>query len=253
MLVLVSGIGAVVVGLLWTSPPKASVTRTNAAAPVTLTLPPAPPLSVSLAPPDAAEASIAADCRQAVEKASLIAAALGPDLSNVATSVEGAVAMPDERQAGQTAPPASYERWEMRLLPDTTLETYARGLDFFHIELGIIGGSNEIVYVSKFSQPKPEQRSGPPRKDRRLYMTWQGSAMADQIMADRAGISLTDKVIAQFYPPELEEQLSELEKAYAVEHGHKTVVKTIFAMKPQGEGFVFVVVDQQADQRAGGA
>lgn len=248
MLLLVSGAGAGVGWLLWTAPPKPAAPAGDSAAPVTLQLPTAPALAVTLAPPDEAEAVIAADCRQAVEKVALIAAALGPGLAGLTASMDEAVALPDQRQAGEIAPLAPYQRWEVRLLPDMSVETYARGLDFFHIELAIIGGSKDIVYLSKFSQPKPEQRTSPPRKDRRLYMTWQGSAAADQIMADRAGVSLTDKVIAQFYPPELEDQLAALEKAYGDERGNKEIVKTTFAMKPVGEGFEFVVVGQQAGE-----
>jgi hypothetical protein len=210
------------------------------------TLPPPPPLAIAIAGPAKGEAAVAADCQRALSKMSLIAEALGPDLRSVGTNSASAVALPDQRQAGHVAPLPAYQRWEVRLAPGTNQETYARGLDYFGIELGVIGGAKEVVYLSKFSQPKPEQRTGPSRKDHRLYMIWQGDGTADQTLAIRAGLTLQDKIIAQFYPPEVEKQLADLERAYAEEHQHKTIEKTIFAMKAQGDGFVFYVMDQQA-------
>lgn len=212
-------------------------------------LPPPPPLSISIAGPAKGEAAVAADCQRALSKMSIIAEALGPDLQSVGTSSADAVALPDQRQAGQVVQLPAYQRWEVRLAPGTNLETYGRGLDYFGIELGVIGGAKEILYLSKFSQPKPEQRTGSSRKDRRLYMIWQGGGTADQTLAIRAGLTLQDKIIAQFYLPEVEKQLTELERAYAEEHQHKTIEKTIFAMKAQGDGFVFYVMDQQAGKQ----
>lgn len=246
--VLLGGVAGAAGWVLWSAPSKPAVPAREPAAGVTAQLPPAPPVAVALAAADEAGAAIAGDCRHALTKISQIAAALGPDFQGLESSLADAIALPEQRHAGQAVPLAAYQRWEVRLLPGTSMETYARGLDFFQIELGIVGGAKEIVYLSKFSQPKPEQREGPPRKDRRLYMTWQGSAAADHVIAGRAGIPLQDKIIAQFYPPEVEQRLAALEAAYAEEHGNKNVVKTIFAMKTAGEGFEFVVLNQQAGE-----
>jgi len=212
-------------------------------------LPSAPPLIISIAGPAAGEAAVAADCQRALSKMAIIVAALGPDLQAAGASSADAVALPDERQAGKVAPPPVYQRWEVRVAPGTSQETYGRGLDFFGIELGVIGGGKEIVYLSKFSQPKPTQRTGPGRSDRRIYMVWQGGDAVDQAFALRAGIDLQNKVIAQFYPPEVEKQLAALELAYAEAQQHEVIEKTTFAMKADGEKFVFYVMDQQAGKQ----
>ncbi len=54
--------------------------------------------------------------------------------------------------------------WEVRFPPGNTVETYAKQLDFFGIELGVFGSANDVTYISKLSQPKPATRTGPRRR-----------------------------------------------------------------------------------------
>ena len=107
------------------------------------------------------------------------------------------------RQADVARPPrARHERWEIRFASGTSVEAYARQLDFFKIELGVIGGQQQVTYLTNLSNPKPTTRTGDASEDRRLYLIWQRGAIreVDEHIAARAGVKTEGKVIAHFLP-----------------------------------------------------
>ncbi len=68
--------------------------------------------------------------------------------------------------------------WEIRFPSGNTVDTYARQLDALNIELGVIGGSDRIVYASGFTKDKPDRREGRADDEQRFYMTWRSGGTA---------------------------------------------------------------------------
>ena len=146
-------------------------------------------------------------------------------------------------------PRARHERWEIRFAAGTSVEAYARQLDFFKIELGVIGGQQQVTYLSNLSNPKPTSRAGSATDDRRLYLIWQRGAIreVDEQIATRAGVTASGKVIAHFLPKDVEDELSRLEDARARQLNIARVEKTIFGIAPSGQdSFRFSILDMQA-------
>lgn len=137
------------------------------------------------------------------------------------------------------------QRWEIRLSEGISLDEYARRLDYFEIELGLVGPSPEIEYVSLFRAAKPQVRRGPREAEQRLFLTWRQGALrkADADLIKRAGLDVGERVILQFLPAQLEEQLAALEQKFAGRQPFE-IRRTQFVVRPRGKGFEFVVIDQ---------
>jgi hypothetical protein len=135
-------------------------------------------------------------------------------------------------------------RWEIRFDEGSTVEEYARILDYFQIELGALSGAGQVVYLTNLTKAKPEVHTGPSKDDLRLYMSWRQGKMreADDKLLRRAGVPRAKHVL-QFYSKDLEQILLNLEKAFrGREPG--TIRKTRFAINKAGIGFEFYVTDQ---------
>ncbi len=139
--------------------------------------------------------------------------------------------------------PGKPRHWEVRFLEGNTLETYARQLDFFGIELGVLLPGNKVEYASNLARPRPTRRTGNADEEKRYYLTWRrgGLRQADLELLGRAGIDAGDRLILKFLPPKLEAQLAQLERQRA---GDRTVRTTYFAIRAQGAGYAFYVADQ---------
>ncbi len=137
-------------------------------------------------------------------------------------------------------------RWEIFFDKGNTLENYARQLDYFGIELGILLPGNQVQYVSGFSQPRPRVRVGPADAEKRFYLTWQRGDLqqADRELLARAGIDAGNRLILKFLPPEVEARLAALERAYAAGRADQ-VSSTRFGIRREGNGFAFYVISQQ--------
>ncbi len=136
-------------------------------------------------------------------------------------------------------------RWEVRFLRGNTLQTYARQLDFFGIELGALMPGNKVVYAYHFSQPQPTTRAGAADQEKRYYLTWRSGELqeADRELLARAGISTADRIVLKFLPPELEARLAHMEKARAGAEA-RNIGGTRLGIRPEGEGYAFYVLDQ---------
>ena len=137
-----------------------------------------------------------------------------------------------------------FKRWEIYYAEGETLEEYAKQLDFFQIELAVIDG-DQVTYVSKFSAPAPAKRTASGDKEKRLYMSWrQGNLkQADRELLARAGVDAGSKLVVQFYPPEIENRLAQLELSFANRKPGQ-IRRTRFAVRSQGNGFEYYVLDQ---------
>ncbi len=138
-----------------------------------------------------------------------------------------------------------YRRWVIRY-EASSLEEYARQLDFFGIELAAVGGGR-VEYASRLSQARPVRRVAQPgEQENRLYMSWTEGSLKkyDLQLLRKAGINPEGKIVLQFYPPEVEQQLAQLEVAFRG-HDPKQIRRTYFRVQRSGSGYRFVVVDQE--------
>jgi hypothetical protein len=140
-----------------------------------------------------------------------------------------------------------WDRWDI-LFSTTTLAAYAQQLDFFGIELAAVGGgSPNIEYAYNFSKRRPDRRTGKAADEDRIYMTWRRGPLkaADRTLLQRAGIDTSGKIMVQFYPPQTENLLAKVEHDHAPEVPVLQIRKTVFGVKPQGDEFVFYVLEQR--------
>lgn len=137
------------------------------------------------------------------------------------------------------------ERWSIIYNPGQTLEEYSRQLDALGVELGTIVG-NQMVYASSFSGATPRRRTGSGQNEKRLYFVWQGGARkaSDVTLLKKAGVDVGEGAIFQFYPPNVENVLSQLEVRYRGKQPSE-IRKTRFSVVPQGNTYGFVVLSQE--------
>jgi hypothetical protein len=149
-----------------------------------------------------------------------------------------------DRRVGTPAPPARH--WEV-LFSQNTLDGYAKQLDFFRIELGVLLPGSKIIYACNLTKSKPDIRTvaNPAASESRCYLTWRSGEMqqADRDLLARAGVDVGNALVVKFLPPEVEERLVELEKSYAGADA-KRIKKTRFGVRADGAGFTFFVLEQ---------
>lgn len=140
-----------------------------------------------------------------------------------------------------------HQRWEIAFNAGERLDLYARQLDYFGIELGVVDASNQVVYGSAFASAEPRRRTGRREDEQRLYMTWTDASRraADEKLLARAGISAAGLAILQFLPAEVENQLALLEREYRGRRAAE-IRRTRFGLRAAGERFEFYVIEQQA-------
>lgn len=136
-------------------------------------------------------------------------------------------------------------RWEVRFPEGNTLEAYARILGYFGIELGVLGENNQVFLLTQLGRGNGVRVNKPRAEEQRMYMTWRHGSLkeADRQLLERAGIPVGNKIILHFYPPELEQHLLQLERAYAGRDAGR-IRKTRFQIRKTGNGYEFVVIDQ---------
>jgi hypothetical protein len=136
-------------------------------------------------------------------------------------------------------------RREIRFEPATLLE-YAQWLDYFKIELGVLGQDNKVYYAYNLSHEKPDVRSGDPAQETRLYMNPTDSQFAalDRQLAAKAGIASKGQIILQFYPSEAQAILINLEQKQAGARKPETIRNTVFRVTHSGKDFEFSVAEQ---------
>ncbi len=143
------------------------------------------------------------------------------------------------------------ERWKIRY-DGSSINAYARQLDGFGIELGAFGGGENVVhYASNLVTDRPTTRTGPPKDEKRLYMFRPGGDLdgLNRTLLQKAGINMSGKTSAQFYPRQVEGRLFQRERRYMEKESGQYCIgpirKTIFGINRQGEGYAFYVIDQR--------
>jgi hypothetical protein len=150
-----------------------------------------------------------------------------------------------------------FERWQLNFTA-RDLHSYARQLDHYEIELGLIGGGIQgLDYASSLASEQPQSRHGDSRDEKRLYFIWTqaGPLMQfDRQLLQRAFVSAASdaevekRQLLKFISPELENRLAKIELEYAIAKGHSTIdsiSKTVFISRPQGDGYQFLVAGQR--------
>ena len=142
--------------------------------------------------------------------------------------------------------PGVSRHWEV-LFSKNTLDAYAKQLDWFHIELGIILPGNKIICAKNLAHSKPDTYivENAAVNEKRYYLTWRNGEMqqADRELLARAGVEVEDRLILKFLPRETEAKLVELERSYAGTNA-KRIGRTRFGVQPEGGGFRFFVLEQ---------
>ena len=141
----------------------------------------------------------------------------------------------------------AWERWEIKFTA-SDMKTYAQQLDFFKVELGVAGGGiSEVDYCSNLSSATPTRRQGKPKDEKRLRFLYKAGDLrdADRALAAKAGIQVTDRVVFQFYTPEMYTALLTLENQKMGKRRIIEVKKTTFGIRGSGGKWEFYVIDQQ--------
>lgn len=139
----------------------------------------------------------------------------------------------------------SSRNWEVQFIKGNTLETYARQLDFFKIELGVLRPGGKIEYANNLSARRPQVRSGATAEEKRYYLTWRRGELqeADRDLLRKAGIEAGRDQIFKFLPPPVEAALVGLERTQAGGRDDK-IRMTRFGLLPEGDGYKFYVMRQ---------
>ena len=139
------------------------------------------------------------------------------------------------------------QRWFVKFGEKTSVDEYAKQLQFFGIELGALLADGRLAYLSNLTAPIPQVRyvnSG--AQESRLYMTWQGGERrsADVQIFAKANIDIRgDTVIFHFYSKETENELARLEAAYRNRPASQ-IRRTYFSVDPDGNKYRFSVFRQ---------
>jgi hypothetical protein len=143
-----------------------------------------------------------------------------------------------------------HQRWEVSFPVGLTIESYAKQLDFFRIELGVIGGSPNVTFLGNLATAKPRARTGPAATDPRIYLVWNRGPLRemDEILVKRAGLDPANKVLAHFLPPETEAEMLRLETAAAQSNKLSRIRKTVFGIQlVAGDTFRLTVLEQKGE------
>jgi hypothetical protein len=138
------------------------------------------------------------------------------------------------------------ERWYVQYPDRQPLDEYARLLDYFGIEIGVLA-AGKLMYLGKLTRDPPEKRESSSGSDeKRLYMTWQGGGrrLADLQLLRKGGIEPGAGTLFHFYPADVEQTLARLEFDYGKRKADQ-IRRTYFAVKTlPGGRYEFTVTRQ---------
>lgn len=186
-------------------------------------------------------------------------------VSDVAATLDtmntDAVATTAGSGAGDSRPPGPegegddtvprFERWQLNFAAKD-IQSYARQLDFYGIELAVVGGGVQGVdYAYDLSTNPKTRRETDSAAEKRLYFMWTSPSplqQYDQQLLQRAGVTVAGRSQIRFIPPDLEETLYQTEMRYAQSQGRQSVTeiaKTVFESTSSEGGYAFEVVSQR--------
>jgi hypothetical protein len=164
----------------------------------------------------------------------------------------------DSRHKGPSGPDGNvipaWERWQIRFSA-ADVNAYAAMLDYFQVELGVIGGGHpKVDYARNLSNSRPATRQGDPAAERRLRFVFQMGELrdADRALAERAGLSTEGRVVCQFYPAAVQSELVRLERQALGERSLSSVRRIVFGVRQTSDGYKFFVERTEPEQPVGG-
>lgn len=154
----------------------------------------------------------------------------------------------DGRTSGEGDGTPGKRHWEFVFPEGNTVAEYARQLDFFGIELGVLQPGGKVACVSQLSSRSPKVNIQPSEFEKRYYMTWLKGDLqnAEKEILDKARVDHQEKLILKFLPAELEAKLAGMEYAHAGEKRDR-IRATYFGVRRltgRGGGYEFHVLDQ---------
>ncbi|MCA9177877.1 MAG: hypothetical protein KDB14_25595 [Planctomycetales bacterium] len=197
--------------------------------------------------PEVAEPTLQTSLEAVTDVLSTQAAAFDPTSTNVGVMGKGG-GMGDRRQPGplgkgrQVVPP--WERWEIRFT-SSSIEEYRKQLDFFKIEVAAFGGSPQIDYIFNVAKKPPDKRAQTnPKDEQRVRFTWKGGVLLgyDKQLLGEAAIRTSGRVVCQFYPKEVYDDLHRLEFQSGREP--EEWLRTVFGVRKGGGGYEFFIIQQ---------
>jgi hypothetical protein len=141
---------------------------------------------------------------------------------------------------------AREQRWSIVYNTGQDAQEYARQLDGVGVELAVVASSDQLLYISRFSDATPTKRHGVGRTDHRLYFLWQGRGrkQSDIDLFRKAGVEIGNENVFQFYPAEAEQRLAELEVKFKGRNPGEIRI-TRFQVVHKGDSYDFEVVAQE--------
>lgn len=145
-----------------------------------------------------------------------------------------------------------WERWKIRFEPDSA-DDFASWLDFYKIELGVLGRDNLVHYAGSLSSSSPKIRAAPPKQENRGYTSAADGPMPrlTNELARKADIARLGNVVLLFYPfKEVESRLYILEQQWLKEKGGgerdvNSIRQTTFTVIRDGSSYKFEVIEQK--------
>jgi hypothetical protein len=158
---------------------------------------------------------------------------------------------PGQEEDGQDVIPR-YLRWQLDFAA-RDMTSYAKQLDYFKIELAVIGGTIQGVdVVNELATGPKHYRIVDTTSESRLYFMWVSPGpllQFDRRLLQQCGVPFAGRQILKFIPKDLEnETLATLELEFARSKGYQSVTqiaKTVFVCEPEGAGYRFVVTSQR--------
>jgi hypothetical protein len=140
-----------------------------------------------------------------------------------------------------------YKRWIIQYESDS-LDTYAKQLDFFSIDIGVLHKTNKKIWrINQLSAQPTVSPSSQEAEDKTLRFMHKKQKMRrwDQTLATRGGAPLDNAITCQFYPEPTRQIIRNVEGAALADAGRKVkdVRNTILKLEDGPNGFTFTVVD----------
>ena len=137
------------------------------------------------------------------------------------------------------------ERWYIKYSDKTSVDEYAKQLDFFGIEMGALLPTGQLALLSNMSTSPKKATKSSGKGEARLYMTWQAGnrKAADETLFKKIGVDVSNAILFHFYPKKTEQMLLQLEFDYKKRKASE-IRRTYFVAAKKGSGFQFVVTKQ---------
>jgi len=139
-----------------------------------------------------------------------------------------------------------WQRWKIRFEPDSAGD-FARWLDYYKIEIGVLGRDNKVHFAQEISSSSPKSTIGDPSKETRGYTSAADGPMPSLTvqLARKAGIGRHGTIVLLFYPFDVESRLWTIENKYSDGRDVNTIRETVFTVVKDGKKYKFEVVDQK--------